>query len=195
MESSASRSSRIARKLTAAIFFWLVFTLPFLAQSQNSNDENRRPRARDVGVKVGILPTGALNAITDVPGVAVGHTTIVRGDNVRTGVTAVLPHLGNLFRERVPGAVFVGNGFGKLAGSNSSKRIGRDSKADLHDLNTRVPRVAEPSWISSSCKMVMRMCSPSSPGRRNNEGYLKRHSRSACNHADVLNASSAKQGA
>ncbi|MDQ3473545.1 MAG: P1 family peptidase, partial [Acidobacteriota bacterium] len=124
MESSAILSVSIARRFTAAVFFWLVFSLPFLAQSQNSNDENRRPRARDAGVKVGILPPGALNAITDVPGVAVGHTTIIRGDNVRTGVTAVLPHQGNLFRERVPGAVFVGNGFGKLAGSTQVNELG-----------------------------------------------------------------------
>src|SRR5688500_19208107 len=114
MESSVIRSCRIPRKLTAALVFWLVFSLTFLAQSQNSNDENRRPRARHVGVKVGILPTGALNAITDVPGVAVGHTTLIRGDHVRTGVTAVLPHQGNLFRERVPGAVFRETGSANL---------------------------------------------------------------------------------
>ena len=75
-----------------------------------------RPRARDLGVTVGVLPTGPLNAITDVEGVLVGHTTLIRGDNIRTGVTAILPHNGNLFRDKVPGAVFVGNGFGKLAG-------------------------------------------------------------------------------
>lgn len=83
-----------------------------------------RPRARELGITVGVLPTGTLNAITDVDGVLVGHTTIVRGDNVRTGVTAVLPHGGNLFREKVPGAVFVGNGFGKLAGSTQVNELG-----------------------------------------------------------------------
>src|SRR5438067_11269436 len=81
------------------------------AQSANSNT---RPRASDLGLKVGILPTGRLDAITDVAGVEVGHTTISSGDNIRTGVTAVLPHSGNLYREKVHGAVFVGNGFGKL---------------------------------------------------------------------------------
>ena len=86
-------------------------TVGLSAHSQN------RPRVRDAGVKVGVLPPGPLNAITDVKGVLVGHTTLVRGDNIRTGVTAILPHNGNLFREKVPGAVFVGNGFGKLAGS------------------------------------------------------------------------------
>jgi D-aminopeptidase len=63
----------------------------------NSSGQNR-PRARDIGLKVGVLPTGPLNAITDVQGVLVGHTTLVRGENIRTGVTAILPHNGNLFR-------------------------------------------------------------------------------------------------
>ena len=79
--------------------------------------EEKRPRAREIGLKVGILPTGKLNAITDVTGVLVGHRTIIEGDKIRTGVTAILPHSGNLFRDKVPGAVFVGNGFGKLMGS------------------------------------------------------------------------------
>ncbi len=143
MEPSAIRSCSNARKLTAALFFLVVCSPPFLAQSQNSTDENRRPRARDIGVKVGILPTGALNTITDVPGVAVGHTTIIRGDNVRTGVTAVLPHGGNLFRERVPGAVFVGNGFGKLAGSTQVNELGEIETPILLTSTLSVPRVAD----------------------------------------------------
>src|SRR6185295_7669241 len=76
-----------------------------------------RPRARDLGIVVGVYPSGARNAITDVEGVRVGHTTIVEGDRVRTGVTAILPHGGNVFQDKVAGAVFVGNAFGKLAGS------------------------------------------------------------------------------
>src|SRR5688572_18073666 len=83
-----------------------------------------RPRARDIGLKIGILPTGALNAITDVAGVAVGHATITKGDQIRTGVTAIIPHGGNLFQEKVPGAVFVGNGFGKLMGSTQVNELG-----------------------------------------------------------------------
>jgi len=83
-----------------------------------------RPRARDLGIAPGAGAPGALNAITDVAGVAVGQTTIVRGDSVRTGVTAILPHGGNLFHEKVPGAVFVGNAFGKLAGSTQVDELG-----------------------------------------------------------------------
>jgi D-aminopeptidase len=83
-----------------------------------------RPRARDLGISPGAGAPGPANAITDVAGVAVGHRTIVQGDTVRTGVTAVLPHAGNLFREKVPGAVFVGNAFGKLAGSTQVDELG-----------------------------------------------------------------------
>lgn len=81
-------------------------------------------RARDLGITIGILPAGKLNAITDVPGVKVGHTTLIEGSSIRTGVTAILPHDGNLFQEKVPAAVFVGNGFGKLAGSTQVKELG-----------------------------------------------------------------------
>ena len=83
-----------------------------------------RPRARDLGIAPGALTPGPLNAITDVAGVRVGHTTIVEGDRVRTGVTAILPHGGNLFQEKVAGAVFVGNAFGKLAGSTQVQELG-----------------------------------------------------------------------
>jgi D-aminopeptidase len=83
-----------------------------------------RPRARDVGVAPGIYPTGAANAITDVEGVRVGHTTVIDGDRVRTGVTAIVPHAGNVFQDKVAGAVFVGNAFGKLAGSTQVNELG-----------------------------------------------------------------------
>ncbi|MDF1505261.1 P1 family peptidase [Roseisolibacter sp. H3M3-2] len=83
-----------------------------------------RARARDLGVAPGVLAPGRWNAITDVAGVRVGHATVVEGDSVRTGVTAVLPHAGNLFRERVPAAVVVGNGFGKLLGSTQVNELG-----------------------------------------------------------------------
>src|SRR5881409_38928 len=83
-----------------------------------------RPRARDLGIAPGLYGPGALNAITDVDGVRVGHTTIVEGDRVRTGVTAVVPHGGNLFQDKVAGGVFVGNAFGKLAGSTQVNELG-----------------------------------------------------------------------
>src|SRR5688572_5435324 len=82
-----------------------------------------RPRARDLGIAPGAMEPGPLNAITDVSGVLVGQTTVVDGENVRTGVTAVLPHGGNLFRDKVAGAVFIGNAFGKLAGSTQVQEL------------------------------------------------------------------------
>jgi D-aminopeptidase len=102
-----------------------------------------RPRTRDIGLTVGVLPPGPLNAITDVAGVRVGHTTIIRGDNIRTGVTAILPHAGNLFREKVPGAVFVGNGFGKLMGSTQVYELGEIETPILLTSTLAVPRVAD----------------------------------------------------
>src|ERR1041385_5893473 len=92
-----------------------------LATSLHAED---RPRPRDLGVTIGVLPAGALDAITDVDGVRVGQTTIIRGENVRTGVTAILPHGGNLFQEKVAGAVYVGNGFGKIAGTTQVNELG-----------------------------------------------------------------------
>ncbi len=121
------------------------------ASGQSTNSQNTtsqsapvtRPRASDLGLKVGVLPAGPLNAITDVAGVAVGHTTIIRGDDVRTGVTAIVPHPGNLYREKVPGAVFVGNGFGKLAGFTQVEEMGDIETPILLTSTTSVPRVAD----------------------------------------------------
>lgn len=114
---------------------------PLISTAQNAAE--KRPRARDLGIRVGILPAGPLNAIIDVGGVRVGHATVVQGDDVRTGVTAVLPHGGNLFREKVPGAVFVGNGFGKLMGSTQVNELGEIETPILLTSTLAVPRVAD----------------------------------------------------
>jgi D-aminopeptidase len=87
-----------------------------LTGQQVTNQTTTRPRARDVGVVIGIFPPGPLNAITDVPGVRVGQVTVDAGDTIHTGVTAILPHAGNVFFERVPAGLFVMNGYGKLLG-------------------------------------------------------------------------------
>ncbi len=89
-----------------------------------SSASEARPRLREWGVKIGVLPTGALNAITDVAGVRVGHVTVSKEGTINTGVTAVLPHGGNVFREKVPAAVVVGNGFGKLTGALQVNELG-----------------------------------------------------------------------
>jgi D-aminopeptidase len=84
----------------------------------------KRKRARDIGIDVGVLPTGPLNAITDVSGVRVGHTTLIKGNTIRTGITAILPHDGNLYQEKAPAAISVANGFGKLAGYTQVDEVG-----------------------------------------------------------------------
>ncbi len=102
-----------------------------------------RMRARDMGVVAGTLSPGALNAITDVAGVLVGHTTVHEGDRFRTGVTAIVPHGGNLFREKVPAAIVVGNGFGKLAGLSQVQELGTLETPILLTGTLSVPRVAD----------------------------------------------------
>jgi D-aminopeptidase len=102
-----------------------------------------RPRAADIGLKLGEPPAGPLDAITDVAGVRVGHATLVRGDSIRTGVTVILPHGGNLFQEKAMGAVFVGNAFGKLMGSTQVEELGEIETPIALTSTLNVPRVAD----------------------------------------------------
>lgn len=99
------------------IFFLLVIIQPIVSFAQHK-------RAREWGISFGVMAPGPLNAITDVAGVLVGQTTLIKGDSVRTGVTAILPHAGNIFRQKVPAGLFVGNGFGKLAGVTQLTELG-----------------------------------------------------------------------
>jgi D-aminopeptidase len=92
--------------------------------SDERDAEGRRPRARDIGLVIGVLPPGSFNAITDVEGVRVGHRTLIVEDHTRTGVTAIVPHDGNVFQQKVPAAIVVGNGFGKLIGSTQVVELG-----------------------------------------------------------------------
>ena len=96
----------------------------WFSPSVGDAQSNARPRARELGIVPGVFATGSQNAITDVRGVLVGQVTVVEGDAVRTGVTAILPHGGNLYRDRVPAALHVGNGFGKLLGVTQLRELG-----------------------------------------------------------------------
>ena len=98
--------------------FTAISVVTTLAQNE------ARPRARDIGLAPGVFEPGPKNAITDVAGVSVGHATLNQGDAIRTGVTVIVPHQGNVFQDKVPGAVFVGNAFGKLAGSTQVDELG-----------------------------------------------------------------------
>ena len=102
-----------------AVAVWATVTATSLLAQDTT-----RPRARDLGIAPGVFQPGPLNAITDVSGVRVGHATMIEGDHVRTGVTVIVPHTGNVFQDKVPGAVFVGNAFGKLAGSTQVDELG-----------------------------------------------------------------------
>ncbi len=96
----------------------LVSLFHFNTQAQEQK------RARDYGIKIGLIPTGKLNSITDVEGLKIGHTTLIISDSIRTGVTAILPYEGNIFQQKIPAAIFVANGFGKLAGSTQVNELG-----------------------------------------------------------------------
>lgn len=102
-----------------------------------------RPRLREFGIEVGILKPGKLNAITDVPDVRVGQTTLIKGQKVRTGVTAVLPHSGNIFQEKVPAAVYIANGYGKLTGYPQVKELGNIETPIILTNTLSVPTAAE----------------------------------------------------
>lgn len=102
-----------------------------------------RKRIRELGISPGILPTGKWNAITDVAGVKVGHVTLIEGDDIRTGVTAILPHAGNIFQDKVPAGIVVGNGFGKLMGSTQVEELGEIETPIILTSTLSVPRAAE----------------------------------------------------
>src|SRR5512140_1360766 len=102
-----------------------------------------RQHVRDLGIAPGILPTGKWNAITDVAGVKVGHVTLIEGADVRTGVTAILPHAGNIFQDKVPAGIVVGNGFGKLMGSTQVDELGEIETPIVLTNTLSVPRAAE----------------------------------------------------
>lgn len=118
------------------VFLLLLSTL--LVNAQNKD----RGRARDFGVIPGILPTGQWNAITDVPGVKVGQTTLIQGSSVRTGVTAILPYTGNVFQQKVPAAVYIGNGYGKMMGISQLDELGNLETPIVLTNTLNVPIVA-----------------------------------------------------
>jgi D-aminopeptidase len=114
----------IRRKSPGHLALVAFIALSVVAAPLYSQGGAQRPRARDIGVAPGVFAPGARNAITDVRDVTVGQVTVIEGDSVRTGVTAILPHRGNLYRERVPAALHVGNGFGKLLGVTQLRELG-----------------------------------------------------------------------
>jgi D-aminopeptidase len=153
-----------------------------------------RPRARDVGIEIGVFKTGNWNAITDVSGVKVGHTTVILGDDVRTGVTAILPHSGNLFQTKVPAAIYVGNGFGKLSGSTQVEELGNLETPILLTNTLSVPKVAD-SVIEYMLTLAgnedIRSINP--VVGETNDGWLNHISKRAITKEDVFSAITSAQ--
>ena len=134
---------------------------------------NAQTRPRELGIAFGVMKTGKLNAITDVPGVRVGHFTKIEDEHIRTGVTTILPHSGNLFQEKVPAAIYIGNGFGKLAGISQVQELG-NLESPIVLTNT----LSVPMGIQGAVKYTLAL-----PGNENvrsvnavvgetNDGYL-----------------------
>ncbi len=114
------------------LFFLMLASLSLQAQ-----------RAREIGIKIGVLTPGKQNAITDVKGVKVGHTTLHEGDRIHTGVTAILPHEDNIFQNKVPAGIYIGNGFGKLTGISQIKELGNLETPIILTNTMSVPTAAD----------------------------------------------------
>lgn len=166
-----------------------LLPVPLVASVLSAQEPPIRKSARDFGVVVGVLPPGPRNAITDVAGVRVGHATVTAADSINTGVTVVLPHGGNPFQDKVPGAVVVGNGFGKLMGSTQVRELGEIESPILLTCTLCVARVADAAlgWLLAlpgneevrSANVVV---------GETNDGYLNDIRRRAVTEADVLGA-------
>lgn len=126
-------------------FIWILILAVFNSYAQSK-------RTRGYGIEIGVLPTGKYNAITDVEGVKVGHTTLIFGDSVRTGVTAILPHAGNIFQQKVPAAIYIGNGFGKLTGYTQVKELGNIETPVILTNTLSVPTASD-ALISYTVKL------------------------------------------
>jgi D-aminopeptidase len=126
-------------KMKQLIFVLFAISVVGLAWASSE----QRPRLREFGIKTGILSPGPLNAITDVPGVKVGHVTLIEGESIRTGVTAIIPHEGNIFQQKVPGAIFVANGYGKLTGVTQVEELGTIETPVILTNTLSVPTAAD----------------------------------------------------
>jgi D-aminopeptidase len=145
MPLSLSTDFLVIFQMFKTVLTFLTFFSAVLASDKwmLAAENNNRPRARDMGIQVGLFRPGKWNSITDVEGVKVGQVTLIKGENVRTGVTAILPHGGNLFQLKVPAAVYVGNGFGKLSGFTQVEELGNIETPILLTNTLNVPKVAD----------------------------------------------------
>ncbi len=176
--------------MTGRTTTWLLaLAVTSALSSPTEAGAQERRSARDLGVKVGVFPTGPLNSITDVEGVRVGHVTITRGDSINTGVTAILPHGENIFQEKVPAAFVVGNGFGKFAGTTQVQELGELESPVVLTCTLCVPRAADAVMtylLSLPGNENVRSVNP--VVAETNDGFLNRIRLRPITEADVLRA-------
>lgn len=152
----------------------LAFAALLAAASTVPGAAAERPRARDIGIQIGVFSPGPRNAITDVAGVRVGQVTVVRGDDIRTGVTAIIPAPGNLYARPVPAAVHVGNGYGKMLGATQVRELGEIETPILLTCTLCVWRAADAlkDWVYEQPGMGQHTVNPvvgeTNDGRLNN---------------------------
>lgn len=148
-----------------------------------------KKRATDLGIRIGVMKPGKFNAITDINGIKVGQTTLIKADSIRTGVTAVLPHNGNLFQQKIPASVFIGNGFGKLAGYTQVKELG-NIESPIILTNTLGVATAINAVVSYTLnqKGNENVQSVNAVVGETNDGYLNDIRGKHVTEADVLNA-------
>ena len=159
-----------------------------LLMSGGFKSQEKRPRARELGIAVGVLPPGKYNAITDVEGVKVGHKTIIIGDSIRTGVTVILPHDGDIFYDKVPAAFYVGNGFGKFAGSTQIEELGEIETPIALTNTLAVPKVAD-ALIQYTLEVSGKDIRSINPVvGETNDGYLNKIQERVITYEDVLSA-------
>lgn len=167
----------------------LILFLLSITVLDSALDAQSQARAADFGINIGVMKPGKLDAITDVYGVKVGQTTLIKADSIRTGVTAVIPHGGNLFQQKVPAAVYVGNGFGKLAGISQIKELGNIESPIIltNTLNVATGINAVVSYTLSQ-KGNEEVQSVNAVVGETNDGYLNDIRGQQVTEADVLNA-------
>ncbi len=171
----------------AVCFLVVMGFFPAIGQAQSQQAPRLSPR--QLGIIIGSLPVGEHNDITDVPGVRVGHTTIVKGENIRTGVTAIIPHGGNVFLEKVPAAVVTFNGFGKLAGSTQVNELGTIESPILLTNTLAVPRTADAVLTYLLALPGMEQVRSINPlVAETNDGYLNDIRARAVSEQDVISA-------
>jgi len=165
------------------------------SRSYAADGQDPRPRAREIGIAPGVLRPGPLNAITDVSGVLVGHVTLVEGDDIRTGVTAILPHSGNLYQQKVPAGVALGNAYGKFAGTTQIDELG---EIETPIILTNTLAVAE--GIAGVVEWTLAVAGNETVRSVNavvgetNDGYLNAIRQRRVTKDDVLNAIAAASG-